>query len=179
MDGGITDWALRPAVWVLTGIVLALGELASGSMVLLPLGITAILVAAWLALQSYEILPTAVWLDSWQGVAVLYCVLAVPTVILIRRLFQNRSNRPGYQSILISRLYLPYPPATLGESRSMRIRRSLSPEADGDDSASPSASSDSMLWPPRNWSTCGRRAATPRALGLKAFHRKSGLSQIS
>ncbi len=94
MDGGITDWALRPAVWVLTGIVLALGELASGSMVLLPLGITAILVAAWLALQSYEILPTAVWLDSWQGVAVLYCVLAVPTVILIRRLFQNRSNRP-------------------------------------------------------------------------------------
>ena len=94
MESEITGWALRPAIWFLAGVVLALGELAAGSMVLLPLGITAILVAAWLALQVYEVIPAAIWLDSWQAVAVLYCVFAVPTVILIRRLFQNRGNRP-------------------------------------------------------------------------------------
>ena len=94
MENEFTGWALRPAIWLLAGIVLSLGELAVGSMVLLPLGITAILVAGWLALQVFEVLPATIWLESWQAVAVLYCVFAVPTVILIRRLFQSRGNRP-------------------------------------------------------------------------------------
>ena len=93
METEITDWVLRPAIWLLAGIMLALGELASGSMVMLPLGISAVLVAGWLALQTYEFLPQDLWLATWQGVAILYCVLAVPSVILIRRLFQNRGRR--------------------------------------------------------------------------------------
>ena len=94
MESEITNWALRPAIWLLAGFVLALAELMSGSMILLPLGATAILVAGCLALQVFGILPESLWLESWKIVAVLYCVLAVPTVILIRRLFQNRSDRP-------------------------------------------------------------------------------------
>ena len=94
METEVTYWVLRPAIWLFAGIVLALGELVSGTMVLLPLGVTAILVAGCLALQTFSFLPEALWLESWKSVAVLYCVLAVPTVILIRRLFQNRSDRP-------------------------------------------------------------------------------------
>ncbi len=94
MEAEVTNWALRPALWLLAGIVLTLGELAIGTMVLLPLGVTAILIAGYLALQTFSMLPETLWLESWKSVAVLYCVLAVPTVILIRRLFQNRRDRP-------------------------------------------------------------------------------------
>ena len=94
MEFELTSWVLRPAIWLLAGILLALGELVVGTVILLPLGGTAILVAAYLALQLYGLLPESLWLDSWKGVAILYCVLGIPTVFLIRRLFQNRRNRP-------------------------------------------------------------------------------------
>ena len=94
MEADVTSWVLRPAIWLLAGILVALGELALGTMILLPLGGTAIMVAAFLALQVYGLLPEGLVLDSWRGVAILYGVLALPTVLLIRHLFQNRRKPP-------------------------------------------------------------------------------------
>ncbi len=93
MEAAVFEWALRPELWLLVGIVAALCELATGTMILLPLGCTAILVSGYLALQVYEMLPVPLWLHSWKGVALLYCVLAVPTLLLLRKLFQNRTKR--------------------------------------------------------------------------------------
>lgn len=86
MDIVLFDPALRPGLWVMAGLGLMLGELVLGGGILLSLGVAGLLTAGWLALQAFGYLPEALILvESWRSAAVLYCLLALPSVFLIRR----------------------------------------------------------------------------------------------
>ena len=85
-------WILLPMAWLLLGIVLCLAEMFDGSLFLLPLGIAALLVAAWLALQKWALLPAEVELTDWKQALLAYAGLAAARVLLLRRLFRSKSD---------------------------------------------------------------------------------------
>ena len=87
-------WLLRPATWVLAGLLLSAMELAIGTMIALPLGIAALAIGGYLFLQQSGILPEAIWMESWKQVAIAYSAVAVPAVILLRRAFLRKGDQP-------------------------------------------------------------------------------------
>ncbi len=85
-------WVLLPAAWLLFGIALCLAEMFEGSMFLLPLGIAALLVAAWLVLQERDLLPAEIALTDWKYALLAYAGMAVASVMLLRRAFRSKGD---------------------------------------------------------------------------------------
>ncbi len=88
----VAAWVLVPLVWLIGGVVLCLAELLDGNRVLLPLGLSAFLVAGYLQIQRRGLLPEEVELTDWRYVLLAYAGLAVASVVLLRKVFRPKPD---------------------------------------------------------------------------------------
>jgi membrane protein implicated in regulation of membrane protease activity len=82
-------------VWIVIAFVLMFAEIFVGGMFALPAGVGAFLVAGVLYADSRLWFGEFLVFDTWEGVIVMYAVLALVSVGLLRYAFEIRPGRKG------------------------------------------------------------------------------------
>ena len=90
------DWLLQAEVWIILGIILIIVDIVVGfSLIILPVGIAALLLAALLYGESQQFFGEhSALFPSWRVVLVWFAGLSILSVGLIRFVFQ-RSREDG------------------------------------------------------------------------------------
>lgn len=86
-------WLFLPEAWLIAGILLVVLELFEGSMIALPIGVAALIVAGIVKAQAMLWFGDIVLLETWRDVLLCFALLAVASVGLIRLVFQRRRNK--------------------------------------------------------------------------------------
>ena len=91
-----TYWLLRPEVWVILGILLIAADFTIGAdLFLLPIGISAFVIAALIYAQGNLWFGDVVLLGTWRQVIIWFSVLSVASIALIKFAFQRqRKDEP-------------------------------------------------------------------------------------
>ena len=90
------DWLLQVEVWIILGLLLIIVDIAVGfSLIILPVGIAALLLAALLYGESQQLFGEhSALFPSWRIVLVWFAGLSILSVGLIRFVFQ-RARKNG------------------------------------------------------------------------------------
>ena len=86
----LSYWLFQPELWVILGIVLVIIDIWIGfGMIILPIGIAALLIAALLYGQSQALFGEEKLFSSWRTVLIWFAGLSVVSVGLIQVFFQR------------------------------------------------------------------------------------------
>ena len=89
---GVAEWLHTGNVWLIIGLVLALLELASGTMVfLLPMGLGGLFTGLLLKTQEADFLP--VLLPDWVWTLVFWAFASLAFSVLLSKLMRKRARR--------------------------------------------------------------------------------------
>ena len=90
-----SNWFFQPELWVILGIVLVIVDIWIGfGLIILPIGIAALLIAALLYGQMQTLFGEEILFSSWRTVLIWFAGLSVVSVGLIQVLFQRlKKNR--------------------------------------------------------------------------------------
>lgn len=91
----LSYWLFQPEAWIILGLVLIIADILIGfGMVILPIGVAALLIAALLYGHSGPLFGDADLFPSWRAVLIWFASLSIVAVGLIKGLFQ-RSRKNG------------------------------------------------------------------------------------
>lgn len=91
----LSYWLFQPEVWIVLGLVLIIVDILVGfGMIVLPVGVAALLLAALLYGHSWLLFGDADLFPSWRMVLIWFASLSIVSIGLIQVLFQ-RSRKNG------------------------------------------------------------------------------------
>jgi len=83
------DWLTNAQLWVIFGIVLVIVEVLAGGMFALPIGVSAMSMAALIYADG---LGESRVLTSWEGILIIFAALTVVSTGILRILFQKKDE---------------------------------------------------------------------------------------
>ncbi len=87
----ITYWIFLPEVWIILGILLIAADFTIGAdFVILPVGISALIMAFLIQAQESLWFGDTVFFDTWRQVIMWFAGLSVVSIAIIKFVFQRR-----------------------------------------------------------------------------------------
>ena len=85
----IDYWLFEPHFWLLVGILLIISDIFLASFFLLPIGVSAVLMAALIYFEHQHIIDAALF-SSWRGILVSFAMLSVLSIFIIQSFVRIR-----------------------------------------------------------------------------------------
>lgn len=85
----LTYWLFEPNFWLITGVVSVIADIFLGSFFLLPIGVSALIMAALVYFDASQFWEVEIF-SSWRVVMLCFAVLSVASIFLIQIFIRSR-----------------------------------------------------------------------------------------